>query len=156
MAEVFLAETFLAGDFFVVAFLAAGDFFADCLVAFFAGDFLAGDFFVVAFLAGDFLAEDFLAVLFLLGDDEAAFFGVGAFVLDEVSSVVATVVCLSVSDSVTSYVVPLGTSLPEIGPSCIRPDQTASCYWRRVTWTSTNILDVPEPEKIPESGLTSL
>ena len=29
-------------------------------------------------------------------------------------------------------------------------------YWRRVTWTSTNIREVPVPEKMPESGLTSL
>ena len=29
-------------------------------------------------------------------------------------------------------------------------------YCSRVTWTSTNIREVPEPEKMPERGLTSL
>lgn len=35
-------------------------------------------------------------------------------------------------------------------------ERGGSGYCSRVTCTSTNIREVPEPEKMPESGLTSL
>lgn len=54
------------------------------------------------------------------------------------------------------FVVALAPSLPDIGQSCIVRTRLADGYWRRVTCTSTNIFEVPEPEKIPESGFTSL
>ena len=106
--------------------------------------FLAGDFFAACLV--DFFAVLFLVVLFLAGDDDAALF----------ASVVATMNCLPVDDSATTVRRGAAPSLPDIGQSCIRADHLTDGYCRRVTWTSTNIREVPEPEKMPESGLTSL
>ena len=51
---------------------------------------------------------------------------------------------------------PTSTDLWNAVNTPLRPDYTDRRYCSRVTWTSTNIREVPVPEKIPERGLTSL
>ena len=141
----------MAGAFFAGAFL-AGAFLAAVLLA---GAFFAGAFLAVVFEAGAFVAVVVVAGVAFVGVVAAAFRGSGVVVL----SLVVTVHVLPVVGRRA-----VGASADPAPPCPNRPTRAPSeragvpspDYWRRVTWTSTNMLDVPEPEKIPESGLTSL
>ncbi len=109
--------------------------------------FVAVAFFAVVFVAVVFLAVDFFAGADFVVDEveAAAFLGSGLVLAGELSLVI--------------LVLPIALwSRPGVPgrPAPANQKSPPGDYWRRVTCTSTNIREVPEPEKMPESGLTSL